>query len=141
MRKKQKNTLDKQISCWEVFQCQQLRWGSRAQEVGDETGKRHKEARATLTRGGPHTSCPELPQDEALLTLSQRQEEFIGFYALLTETEAHGILNGGRGPGASSLQCCSHQLLICLLASLSSKRRNTLDKARGSLFCDVYLPH
>lgn len=103
-------------------------------------GNRDKGAWATLTRGGPHTGCPELPQDEALLALSQRQEEFIGFYALLTETEAHGILNGGRGPGASLLQCCSHQQLICLSASLSSKQRNILDKARGSLFYAVYLP-
>lgn len=101
--------------------------------------KRHKWAWATLTRGGPHTGCPELPQDEALLALGQRQEEFIGFYALLTETEAHGILNGGRGPGGSLLHC-SHQLPICFSASPSSKRRNTLGKAGGSLFYAVHLP-
>lgn len=137
MRKtRTKNTLDKQISCWEVFQCRQLRW---AKGVGGEMGKRHKWAWATLTRGGPHTGCPELPQDEALLALGQRQEEFIGFYALLTETEAHGILNGGRGPGGSLLHC-SHQLPICLSASPSSKRRNTLGKAGGSLFYAVHLP-
>ena len=45
-------------------------------------------SRATLTRGGPHAGRPELPQDEALLALSQGQEELIGFYALLTETQA-----------------------------------------------------
>lgn len=51
----------------------------------------------TLTRGGAHTSCPELPQDEALLCLSQGQQEFIGFYALLTARGGHlGISDGSE---------------------------------------------
>lgn len=49
----------------------------------------------TLTGGGAHTSCPELTQDEALLALSQGQQEFIGFYALLTAREGQpGISDG-----------------------------------------------
>lgn len=61
--------------------------------------KKDAGAQATLTRGGPHAGHPELPQDEALLALGQCQEEFVGFYALLTETEAtHGTLDSGRGP-------------------------------------------
>lgn len=101
-----KNTLDKGISCCrEACQCQQPRWGQESKRGG---GGRRKEGDggtpATLTRRRPHTSRAELPQDEALLALGQRQEEFIGFDALLTETEAHGILNLGRGWRASPMQ-------------------------------------
>lgn len=73
-------------------------------EVGAGEPKRHGDKEeedggtlATLTRRRPHTGCPELPQDEALLTLCQRQEEFVGFDTLLTETEAHSSLNPGKG--------------------------------------------
>lgn len=79
-------------------------------------------ARATLTRGGPHTSRPELPQDEALLALGQCQEEFVGLDALLAETEAYGALS-------SSSLCTAPDLPLGLLG-----------KARGMLCYDVPLP-
>lgn len=86
-----------------MFQCQQQNEGTAEQK---RRGTRRKREGDTLTRRGPHAGCPELPQDKALLTLSQCQEEFIGFYALLTETEAHSVLNSGRGQRASSVQHC-----------------------------------
>lgn len=57
-------------------------------------------ARATLTRGGPHAGRPELPQDEALLALGQRQQQLVGFDALLAATEAQAAsarLGGADG--------------------------------------------
>lgn len=62
---------------------------STAREAGDKEEEEEEGGgggtQATLTRGGAHTGCPELPQDEALLALRQRQEELVGFHALLTE--------------------------------------------------------
>lgn len=57
---------------------------------------------ATLTRGGSHACRPELPQDEALLALGQRQEEFVGFYALLAETEHRQLSSGWARTAAPS---------------------------------------
>lgn len=69
--------------------------GGQETKRGWGTASRGQRDPATLTRGRPHTGRPELPQDEALLALSQSQEEFIGFDALLAETEAHGAVSSG----------------------------------------------
>lgn len=64
--------------------------------VGTRWGVAQREPEGTLTGGGAHTSCPELAQDEALLALSQGQQEFIGFYALLTAREGQPGISDGR---------------------------------------------
>jgi hypothetical protein len=85
----------------------------------------------TLTRRGAHTSCPELPQDETLLALSQGQEELIGFYALLAEIE---VQCPQLWQGQLDLQ---HQLRICLSVTIHISQEPTgdysLDKARDLL--------
>lgn len=92
-----RKTLEKRVPCCgTVLGCPQPGW---EQKRSGAEGGRGVGARATLTRGGPHAGRPELPQDEALLTLSQGQEELVGFYALLAATQARAPqLWQTRGP-------------------------------------------
>lgn len=135
MRKKRKNTLDKRISCCMcvcvcvLFQCQQPRGGRWGRRDGDEMRERDR-GRATLTRGGPHAGRPELPQDEALLALGQRQEELVGFYALLTATEAQA-LSWGQAADAASSPLAVPASSSPALAPHSVSEANTLDRAQA----------
>lgn len=110
------------------------------ERLGNGTGKKGRRTQGKLTRGGAHAGRSELPQDEALLTLSQCEEELIGFYALLTETK-HRAPSTLAGTGSQPFPGWE-QLTIWLSLTIHIKEESTqeyaLEKACGLLCMLVF---